>query len=312
MLAYLKTLLRTCSRWGAVGAAALGACSGDGSGPGTGRLTLLLTDAPGDIKAAVVTIAAISLQGPGGTVVLRDDAITTDLLTLADATAELVEEAEIPAGTYSQLRFVVTGAYIEVENDDGSTSIYASSPDYAGLPPGATVAGGLQMPSFGTSGLKVTMPGDELVVPEGGTRTLLVDFDVAQSFGREAGGSGQWVMHPVITATDVAATGTIAVSVSLADGVALPAPGGTPVTPGDFSAAVSDGVATVSVLRLTDPDGDGIYGATFPFLEPGTYLVDLLPAPGLATATTTPATPATITVHSGATVTVALTLTEAS
>jgi hypothetical protein len=36
----------------------------------------------------------------------------------------------------------------------------------------------------------------------GPQKVLLVDFDVAESFGQEGSGSGQWVMHPVINATD--------------------------------------------------------------------------------------------------------------
>ena len=38
---------------------------------------------------------------------------------------------------------MITGAYIAVDNGDGSTSIYASSPDYAGLPSGAVVSGAI-------------------------------------------------------------------------------------------------------------------------------------------------------------------------
>jgi ABC-type glycerol-3-phosphate transport system substrate-binding protein len=52
---------------------ALAGCSGDSSGPGDGtaQVTLLLTDAPGDIKTAMVTIDEIYLQGgDGGRVVL--------------------------------------------------------------------------------------------------------------------------------------------------------------------------------------------------------------------------------------------------
>ncbi len=176
------------------------ACSGDGSGPdgGTARVTLLLTDAPGEIVTAVVTIDQIYLQGgEGGRVVLMDEPVTTDLLTLADDFQTLLTDVEVPAGTYSQLRFVISGAYIEVERTGGATDIFASATDYEELPKGATVFGLLKMPSLGSSGLKVNFA-EPLTLAEGET-TLLVDFDVAQSFGKEAGQSGKWVMHPVIT-----------------------------------------------------------------------------------------------------------------
>lgn len=168
----------------------------------TGTLNVYLTDAPGDVLSAVVTIDQIYLQGDSGDaegrIVLRDEDVTTDLLTLVDSTQALIEGAEIPAGRYGQLRFVISGAYIVVEGEAGATEIYASSPTYAALPADAVVTGALQMPSFAQSGLKVNLPGDAITVAADGTVSLVVDFDVAQSFGKLAGSSGQWVMTPVL------------------------------------------------------------------------------------------------------------------
>jgi hypothetical protein len=182
----------------------------DSTEPGSTSLTVLLTDAPGDVRAAVVTISEIYLQGSGqaesedaGRVLVSSEPRTVDLLTLAASTTTLVAEEDVPSGRYGQLRFVITGAYLEVENDDGSTSIFASSEDYDGLPVSAEVAGELQMPSLGQSGLKVNLPGDALDLT-GEEAVLLVDFDVAESFGHEAGTG--WVMHPVVTGTRVEST----------------------------------------------------------------------------------------------------------
>ena len=173
-------------------------------GPGGGAsLTIHLTDAPGDIQAAVVTIAEVYLQGTGGHTVLRNTEYTVDLVSLATTSTVLIENVAVAAGTYPQLRFVVTGAYIAVEDAAGGTQIFATAADYAGLPPGAAVDGELQLPSYATSGLKVQLPNGGLEVPTAGAMSLLVDFDVSQSFGHEAGQSDRWVMHPVITATDV-------------------------------------------------------------------------------------------------------------
>lgn len=196
-------LRRTAGAVLTVALATLAAASCDSAtGPRTGELSLLLTDAPGDVVAAVVTIDQIYLQGSEnddeGRIILRDEDVTTDLLTLVGTTQSLIEDVEIPEGSYGQLRFVISGAYIEVEGDAGATTIYASSPTYAGLPIGATVGGSLQMPSLAQSGLKVNLPGDVLVIDADGKVTLVVDFDVAQSFGQQAGGSGQWVMSPVL------------------------------------------------------------------------------------------------------------------
>ena len=182
-------------------AAALAGCSDATGTGGDARFTVLLKDAPGDVVTAMVTIDQVYLRGEDGKVVLRDEDETVDLLTLVDDPTTLVDGATIEAGTYEGLNLVISGGYIEVENADGTTSIYASSPDYEGLPEGAEVAGTLQMPSFATSGLKVQFPGG-LEVAEGAD-AVLVDFDVQQSFGKQAGNSGKWVMSPVLKGSKV-------------------------------------------------------------------------------------------------------------
>lgn len=193
---------------GAAAALALSvsACDSGPTGLRTGHINLMLTDAPGDVAEAVVTIDRIYLQadstGDNGRLVLLDSAITVDLLTLQDSLLSLIDSVEIPEGSYRQLRLVISGGYVSVVGTDTTTrQIYASSPTYAGLPVGAVVAGELQMPSFATSGLKVNLPGDAVVVGDDDVVTLVIDFDVAQSFGKAAGNSGRWVMSPVITAT---------------------------------------------------------------------------------------------------------------
>jgi len=248
---------------------AVAACSDDGMSSGSGQLSVVLKDAPGDIKAAVVTISEINLQGSGGKLVLSSNEVTTDLLTLSTDVATLVQDATVPAGNYTQLRFVITGGYIEVDNGNGTSSIYASDPNYAGLPPGATVAGNLHMPSLGQSGLKVTLPGNKLTISSGDQKILLVDFDVSQSFGHLAGGSGQWVMHPVIKADDISASGGARVAVTLDAGVTLP---GTAVL-SEFSVTLTGSDGVPRTVPLDDSDGDGTFEAVYDFLAPGDYAV---------------------------------------
>lgn len=193
-------MLRRFQRLSCVSLLAVVAACSDGSGPSGHRVSVFLTDAPGDVLEAVVTIDQIYLQGgegegeTGGRVNLLTAPVTVDLLTLADEWMPLVEGAEIPDGQYGQLRFVISGAYLRVEEAEGDR-IFATSADYDGLPEGAEVGGTLQTPSFGQSGLKVNFAGGLAIDAE---TTLLVDFDVADSFGKEAGQSGKWVMHPVL------------------------------------------------------------------------------------------------------------------
>jgi hypothetical protein len=261
------------------------------------RVSVLLTDAPGDVQAAVVTISEIYLQGgPGGRTTLLDDPVTVNLIDLANETVELLSDVEVEQGTYDELRFVITGAYLEVETGTG-TEIFASSSDYDGLPDGATVDGELQMPSLGTSGLKVNF--DEPLTLDDGEHTLLVDFDVSQSFGHEAGNSGRWIMHPVVNGASATEAATATVSLALASGVTLP----TNAPLSAFRVKVGN-----EEMALTDANSDGTFEATFEFLLPGTYPVSLVLPAGI-TIGTDPVLPIELDLDAGETATQAITIT---
>jgi hypothetical protein len=173
--------------------ATLAACDGQ-SPSGTTSFSVRLKDAPGDVQSAVVTISEVDLVGSGGVQVLSQTPTTVDLLTLATTTTTLVQDVEVPSGNYEQLRFKITGACLAVDDGNGGSTVYTTT-DYDATPCGTATPGVLQAPSFAQSGLKVTMTAGalELTGPE---KIVLVDFDVAQSFGHEASG---WVMHPVVT-----------------------------------------------------------------------------------------------------------------
>ncbi len=273
----------------------LAACGGQG----TGKISLMLTDAPGDFKAAVVTITQINLVGSGGETTLSNTKVTTNLLTLSNDVSALVHDAVVEAGTYTELDFVISGGYIEVANSVGGTTIFASSPTYEGLPPGAIVGGTLKMPSFRTSGLKVSLPDGHVTV---GTesKVLLVDFDVQQSFGHEAGGSGSWVMHPVMTATDFLLSGNLSVTLKLGSGVTLP----TGLTLGSFDSVLTNSGGSAKRLQLSaTSSGSSTFGATFKYLIPGSYTLGFALDPsvtGTVSITTSPAIPAIVAVNSGA------------
>jgi hypothetical protein len=191
-------------------AALLAGCS-DGGGPSdTTALSITLKDAPGDVQHAVVTITGINLMGSAGKLVLSSTPETIDLLTLANSTADLVTGAEVPSGTYTELRFLISGACLAVENGSGGSDIYATE-GYDATQCGGAATGTLQAPSYAQSGLKVTLSGSALRLT-GPQKILLVDFDVSQSFGQVAGQSGQWTMHPVVTGGEVSAAAQASVS----------------------------------------------------------------------------------------------------
>jgi hypothetical protein len=291
----------------AFGLALAGLAGCDGQGPnGTTSLSVLLKDAPGDVQQAVVTISEVDLVGSGGVQVLTQTPATVDLLTLAASATALVQGVEVPSGTYTQLRFKITGACIRVDNGDGS-SIY-NTQGYDPTPCGGAATGTLQAPSYAESGLKITMEANALRLT-GTQKILLVDFDVSQSFGHDAGGSGRWVMHPVVTGGEIQATGSVHTEVQLGGGVTLPDLNSAPTTLAQFSAVLVQGASdTVAVVPLADPQPDGIFTADFQFLTPGTYTLSLKPPTGITGVTTDPATPEPVDVASGQELTASLTV----
>jgi len=261
--------------------AALGAC--DSNGPdGPGSMSILLTDAPGDVEQAVVTIERIEIVGgSGGPRVLRDIPWTGELTELTNEFVTLVDGAVIPQGNYSQLRIVISEACIGVEADGGPDEVYASNESIA-VECDGTLTGDLQMPSLDQTGIKVIFQG---AIEVGGDQAiLLIDFDVAESFGKLAGDSGQWVMDPTIHGVEITFSASVNLTVELATGVTLP----DPPTFVDFTASL-DG----EELAL---EADGT--ASFLFVVPGDYPLDLIPPAGW-TITTTPALPLDLTVWSG-------------
>jgi uncharacterized protein DUF4382 len=219
----------------------------------------------------------------------------------------LVQNADVPSGTYTELRFKITGACIAVDNGDQTSSIYSTTGFDATLCGGAAT-GTLQAPSYAQSGLKVTMAANALTIT-GTQKILLVDFDVAQSFGHDAGGSGGWVMHPVVTGGDIQASGSVHATVQLGSGVTLP----QGKTLADVSAVLTPaGGGSDVVVPLTDSDNDGVFTADFNYLAAGDYQLSLQLPLGISSITTNPATPETVTVTSGQQLTAALTVTAAN
>jgi hypothetical protein len=303
-------MFRRIFRIGALALAAtlpLTACESSFTSSDPGFLTILLTDEPGDFHRAVVTIEGIYLQGESdegeGRIWLREDAVTTDLLTLANDVQELVKDAEVAAGTYAQLRFVISGGFIEVEQEDGSTLIYASHAGYSEEhhPDGRARDGDLQMPSFAQSGLKVNLP-DGGVVVGGNQIVLLVDFNVAESFGQLAGQSGMWVMHPVVHAVDFSLSSSITVTLALGEDVELP----EGMTLGDFAAHIAD--ESDNTKEEGFEESNGTWSSVFRYLLPGESWELTLVVPEGLTVQTSPELPLTVETLSGTDVEVPLTI----
>jgi hypothetical protein len=208
-------MYRTKFRWIApalVLALGVVACD-EGTAPETPEtsLTVLLTDDPGDVAAVWVQILGMHFQGDEEVLDPPLDAPGwIDLLQYKDDYFGLVTGVDMPEGEY-QLRLVLGDhAVLVVEGEEGTPpnlfvmgNPWAADPlpedfptELAALEPEGEF-GVLHCPSCTQSGLKVIPIEDEISI-EGEEETLVVDFDVAESFGKEAGGSGRWVMRPVL------------------------------------------------------------------------------------------------------------------
>ena len=150
------------------------------------ELSLFLKDGPGDVDMVWVQVNDVVLVGQGAPLSLLDE--PTDLINLTeleDVAVALVEGVPVEPGLYTQLRFVLGGAVLL--DDDGGVYGYGDVEAPAGL----EITGDLTCPSCSQSGIKVRLPGG-VVLAEGDDAGVLMDFDIAQSFGHQAGQSGRW------------------------------------------------------------------------------------------------------------------------
>jgi hypothetical protein len=177
------------------------ACDDAGGPAGAGNptnVTVLLTDAPGDVVHAWVDIDEVYLQGGDGeegdaagrVTLFAGPSGSLDLIALIDEVEELANVV-IPSGRYGQLRVVLNGAAIQLDNGE----IYATE----GFDPPVIlpVTGELVCPSCSTSGFKVLLQGRELDLLDA-EELLVLDFDAGESFVKEAGNTGRWIVTPVI------------------------------------------------------------------------------------------------------------------
>ena len=178
---------------------ALAACD-EGLGPREGaRVNVYLTDAAGDVENAWLKIDGVRIVAEDQQEIELPGEFDELILVseLVGHARQIVNDAEVDIETFRQLRLVLGGAVLETK--DGR--IYAT--EGTELPEGVSDddVGELHCPSCAQSGLKIVVQGAAPEVEEGDDVSIVIDFDVALSFGKQAGNSGRWVMRPVIHAT---------------------------------------------------------------------------------------------------------------
>jgi hypothetical protein len=184
--------------------------SSDSGGQVNGRMNLRLTDAPLDSATAVnVTIEQINLVREDGDddddaadsegddeaeagdesivpVYTPDTPETINLLDYQNATKTLATDAEVPEGTYSQMRLVLTA---NGPNMKSNWIVFESGNEAM-----------LQTPSAQQSGYKINLPQFE-VDEESDVIDLTIDFDASQSVVMQ--GNGRFLLKPVINVDEI-------------------------------------------------------------------------------------------------------------
>lgn len=309
------------------------------SGPGADQptLTVRMTDRPGDLDAAWIRVTDVLLaeseggqdpadggngdadgNGEDGGPLELDVETPDELIPLTpDGITELVEEAPVEPGVYGQLRLVIDGGV--VKDTDGDFWSFGD----VGLPEGESgdVVGTLKCPSCTRSGVKVNLPDGGLEIDEESV-VLMLDFNVSESFGHQAGRSGKFIMRPVITSSVLEVSGDIAGTVTAGDGVEIPECGGAARSVEDFTPQamfVGDGESsqTAEVTATDDAGTEGEY--EMDFLQPGDWEMGFVAETEFEVDGGTETllfeadvTPATVTVESGATATADYIITAAS
>ena len=167
----------------------LGCSDSESLAPGQGRIALRLTDAPfpldqvQSIDVFVVRVeakaeetteadAAMSVEGSessaGGWIVLATPNASFDLMDLQNGVSVSLGDAAVTAGSFRSLRLILDTNLSSVTLKDGMILTGTSSPP-------------IMFPSAGKSGIKVHFD-TPILVDEGETTNVLLDFDAEESF----------------------------------------------------------------------------------------------------------------------------------
>lgn len=209
--------------------------------PGSARVVISLTDAPGDYQEINIDIQAVEVNvsadgSNSGWMTIATNAGVYNLLDLTNGLSVVLADVELPAGKISQIRLVL-GDNNTLLMDDNTYNLTTPSAQQSGLK--------LQ--------LHTTLTADI-------TYEVLLDFDGAQSVV-ESGNSGKYILKPVIRALAEAQDGAI-------KGITLPV---------EATAAVFaiQGTDTLS-SSFADDKGEFLIRG----LQAGSYTVGISPSEG--------------------------------
>lgn len=216
-----------------------------GSNGDTGTMTVEMADAPIDSADAVnVFIERVEVNrvdDPNGWTTLSEPQQSYDLLELTNGATTVIGSAELEAGTYPQIRLILSQGGHSVEIDGTVYDMF--------------------VPSGAQTGVKLNINAE---IQEDIEYVLLLDFDASRSVV-EAGQNDQnpFILKPVIKVTEKAITGNI-------EGTVDPATAEPVVYALDNSGTEADTLA--STVANTETGYFKLIG-----LEEGTYDVSINP-----------------------------------
>lgn len=181
-----------------LGLLALAACGGGGGGGAAmGSLNMMLTDAPAcGYEHVYVSVDHIEISQNGSSwtsLAVTPGLGRIDLLNLTNGALMSLGSAPLAAGTYQQVRLVLKA--------NGSSAPWAN----ALVLTGSTTEIALKTPSGQQSGYKIVGP---FAVQAGTMVDLVLDFNACKSIVA-AGGSGKYLLKPVVTAVATLVSGSI-------------------------------------------------------------------------------------------------------
>lgn len=218
-----------------------------------GTMEVRLHDAPIDSADAVnvfVERVEVNKQGdPDSWTTISEPAQSYNLLELTNGAYEVLGEAELEAGTYHQIRLILS-------EDNHSVVIDGETHD-------------MIVPSGAQTGVKLQVNAE---IEEDITYVLLLDFDASRSVVKagQNNPSVSYLLQPVIRGTNEAVTGNIAGTVSPADAEPLVYAIAGSDTLSSTVADTSDGTFKLIGLEAgsytvsVDPRNDGYQSADQP------------------------------------------------
>lgn len=160
-----------------------------------GKLQVKLQDSPARFDSVMIDIQKVEIQDAdtaSGWMTLNDSSMSVNLLDLTNGTTKIIGEKALAPGTYHQIRLLLgTNNYVVINGQQYD----------------------LKVPSGQQSGLKINA--DATIEPNI-TYTLLLDFDANRSIV-QTGAAMNFILKPVIRATNEAVTGAISGTIQPAD-----------------------------------------------------------------------------------------------